>query len=138
VFEGEPTVPAVCDKNDATSAFRVGYDGQHANPISEDDNSRMSKPIGNSIAASLLYAVKSFIETDKKGDLDALFCQTYGSMSTTRLSEGVETPLKPYSSLSILQALIAKNILHVNMSAFESLFFKLNAEWFLTMKGFFL
>jgi hypothetical protein len=130
-------VPAVCDKNDATWAFRVGYDGQHANPISEADNSRMSKPIGDSIAASLLYAVKSFIETDKQGDLDALFCQTYGSMSTTRLSEGAGTPLKPHSFLSILQSLIAKNILHVNMSAFESLFFKLNAEWFLTMESFF-
>jgi hypothetical protein len=101
VFEGEPTVPVVCDKNDATWAFRVGYDGQHAKPLSEADNSRMSKPIGDSIAASLLYAVKSFIETDKKGDLDALFCQTYGSISTTLPSEGAETPLKPHSSLSI-------------------------------------
>lgn len=135
LFEGELTVPVACDKNDATWAFRVGYEGQHAvaPSLNEIDNKCMSMPIGDSIASSFLIAVKDFIEQHHQGNLDQLFYQTYASLNTALLDSNNDPP-NPHSSLATIQSIITDGILPVRMEAFKSPFFRLQAEWFLTME----
>ena len=70
-------IPVVCDVNDSTWAFRIGFHDQDEN---DDDESRfafMSIPIGDSVACCLLAAVKLFLLDSKqeKGSLRDLFSQ---------------------------------------------------------------
>ena len=135
MFAEEIRVPVVCDKNDASWAFRVGYQGQHADSVGKkkSSNRRMSKPIGDSIAASLLFSIKLLIESDGSASLDELFHRTYTSLNTDLLSSESDR-LNPHSSLGALEALVNNEVLPVNTQAFDSLFFRLQAEWFLTME----
>lgn len=135
LFEGESKVPVICDKNDALWAFRVGYEGQHADLQEQKcSNGRMSKPIGDSIAASLLFSIKLLKESGGENTtLDEIFHRTYTSLKIDFLPEGVDRP-NPHSSLGTLQSAIEDGIAPVNMKAFDCPFFRLQAEWFLTME----
>jgi hypothetical protein len=135
VFAEGISVPVICDKNDALWAFRVGYQGQHADDSVEklSSNRRMSKPVGDSIAASLLFSIKLLNESDSTTSLDQFFYHTYTALNTELLSNDADHP-NPHSSLGIMQSLVDTGVLPLNAEAFDSLFFRLQQDWFLTME----
>ena len=135
VFEKNDTVPVICDKNEALWAFRVGFQGQHETEPSlenEINNLRMSRPVGDSLACSLLVAAKRFVDEDGSQSLDEIFQQVYKSLRTCLL--GDTHSLLPHSSLGRLEDLIRREIVHVKKSAFDCPFFRNNSEWYLTME----
>jgi hypothetical protein len=83
LFEDDNNVvPTICDKNDLTYAFRVGHHGQGQLASPEEGTKRMSKAVGDSVAASLLVAIKQFRDADGAESLDQLFCENFGTIST--------------------------------------------------------
>ena len=133
VFEKNDTVPVVCDKNEALLAFCVGFQGQHETEPSlenEKDNLRMSRPVGDSLACSLLVDAKRFVDEGGSQSLDETFQQVYKSLRTCLL--GHAHSLSPHSSLGRLEDLIRRDIVHVKESAFDCPFFQKSSEWYLT------
>ena len=135
VFDNNDTVPVVCDKNEALWAFRVGFQGQNETEPSlenETDNLRMSRPVGDSVACSLLVAVKRFVDEGGSHSLDETFQQVYKSLRTCLLRH--EHVLLPHSSLGRLEDLIRREIVHVKESAFHCPFFQNSSQWYLSME----
>jgi hypothetical protein len=139
VFQQNKTVPVACDQNEATWAFRIGFQGQHETTASwenETDNLRMSRPVGDSVACSFLVAAKKFAAQDashlQRLDMDTLFRQEYLLLHTSLL-QGNHS-LLPHSSLTKIEDLINSGVLVPNERVFDVPFFTNRREWFLTME----
>ncbi|KAL3939444.1 MAG: hypothetical protein SGARI_001369 [Bacillariaceae sp.] len=103
-------VPVVCDKCTGTWAFRVGYDGQPPDDSDESHLTQMTAPYGDSVACSMLLAIKSFVDDNFEGDsLDNRFAAAYRKLP-----------------------MIASGELSVNMAAFNCHLFRKHDLWFVT------
>lgn len=128
----ERLVPVVCDKCTATWAFRVGYDGQPPDDSDESHLTQMTAPYGDSVACSMLLAIKSFVNENFEGfSLDSRFAATYRRLRTGFLPLGTNTP-QPYSNMGPPQGMIVSGELSVNMAAFNCHLFQKHDLWFAT------
>jgi hypothetical protein len=127
-----PLVPVVCDRVNSTWAFRVGYDEQ---PDDDSDTShfpKMTAPFGDSVAACLLLAMKSFVEDEfSEPTLNHRFSMAYKALKKGFLAAGTNTP-KPYSDLDTLQEMLISGALTLNMNAFNCKMFQKSSKWYLT------
>jgi hypothetical protein len=98
----------------------------------------MSSLLGFPVINSVMAAVKAYTSSvDDAGmhggdDLDALFKAQYKSIQTRYLYKPNRIkPVKvPYSSLSMLQELLDRNILVLNAAAFDCYLYNNGKEWF--------
>lgn len=134
MFANDVPPPVVCDQNDSTWAFRVGFDGQ--DPVVKDEKLfvRMSPPLGDSVTASLLSAIESLVKkANEDYSLDELFKEKYEELHMTFLPN--EAPPKPYSSgLEMLMQLIKNGVVPMNMDAYDSGLLAQQGNWFLTFE----
>lgn len=131
-MQPERLVPVVCDKCTGTWAFRVGYDGQPSDDSDESHLTQMTVPYGDSLACSMLLAIKSFFDDSfEGGSLDNRFASAYRKLRTGFVPRGTNTP-KPYSNLGSLQAMIARGELSVNMVALNCRLFRKHDLWFVS------
>ena len=125
-------VRVVCDRSNSTWAFRVGFPDQPVNDCDDSNFTKMSGPVGDAVACSLLVAVRSFVEANFQGkSLDELFSEKYLTLRTGFLSRGANTP-KPFSNLVLLEQLISEGSLTVNPDTFDCDLFRNSDKWFLT------
>jgi hypothetical protein len=132
------SIPAVCDGANSTWAFRIGRVGQHkTQPVAQkpqrNDFEGMSLPIGDSVVACLLAAVKAFLDLGCVGNLDDLFRSKYMNLNLQFIVKEADA-LHPVSQLEEIQNLIADGILPVRREAFKCVMFERQDEWFLTME----
>lgn len=128
--------PTACEQRDSTYAFRVGYVGQNEDPHARSEHPRefigMSNVFGQSVAFSVLWAVKTFVEKDMEGDLSELFKEKFLSLRRNFLENA--DPPKPHGDLSKLQSLIMDGTIRPNMDAFDCVLFDRHNEWYLTFE----
>lgn len=131
VFTHHIKIPIVCDTNDFTWAFRIGFEGQVEDDHDDTNFSQMSYPIGDAVVSCVLTALKSFVDGGYNGSLDDLFAKQYRTFKTGFLGAQIDRPC-PHSDLSRLQALVEKKILNINEHAYDCELFKRKNLWFLT------
>lgn len=129
--QGHVHLPIACEMNDATWAFRVGEPSQPRDDTDRNSFERMTPPFGDSIASSILLAIKKFGE-DPSSDLDAAFRANYLNISRSFLPS--EAAGKPYSDLSSLRKLIESGVLRIDLRKFNCLLFQRRDRWFLTFE----
>ncbi|CAB9510491.1 expressed unknown protein [Seminavis robusta] len=129
-------IPVVCDANDSTWPFRIGFHNQDENDDDESSFAFMSIPIGDSAACCLLAAVKLFLldGEQEKGSLREIFFTKYNSLKSSFLGPDVDTPRAYANDLSGLEDLIRSRVLPVKIAAFECEMFMRQNKWYLTME----
>lgn len=124
--------PIVCDKSPSTWAFRVGYEGQAHDDGDTNHWIHMSAPVGDAVTSCVIMAIKSLAESNFEGpSLDELFVSHYSLLRTGYLAFGSYTP-KGFADLRLLQVLIKKSIIKMDLSKCECEFFRRYDKWFLT------
>lgn len=129
-------IPVVCDVNDSTWAFRIGFHDQYENDDDESSFAFMSAPVGDSVACCLLAAVKLFLldGEQEKGSLRENFFTIYDSLKSSFLGPDADTPRSYANDLSGLEDLIRSRVLPVKIEAFECEMFIRQNKWYLTME----
>ena len=124
--------PVVCDKSPSTWAFRVGYEDQAQDDNDTDHWIQMSVPIGDAVTSCVILAIKSLAESHFQGPaLDKLFVSHYSSLRTGYLAAGSYSP-KGFADLRLLEALLKKNTIKMDLRKCDCKLFRRHDKWFLT------
>ena len=127
--------PVICDVNDSTWAFRIGFQDQDDNDTNESSFAFMSIPIGDAVACSMLAAVKSFVEGGLEEDsLSEIFSRKYSELKSSFLGIDVKRPESYSNDLRKLETLIRNNVLPMKLDAYECEIFWRQNKWFLTLE----